>query len=102
MKFKPNEEVVVSDNYSELLMYNAQEFRSKRGHIVCSGTREGYDGYEVLFVDAFGHQTINFIRLNHLVPAPNRYISKSEPKWKRVAKEWEDKLWKDKIGDKDI
>lgn len=95
--FKPNEEALVIDDISVLKPYGATDLAGQRVTIVCKSWNEDIEGYDCEFTDRHGNQYTYFIPSDFLIPAPSRSESIKEPRWKRVANEWQKKLWKEKM-----
>lgn len=97
LTFKPNEEALVANNRSALKPFGSQEVAGQRVIILCKSDSGGIEGYEVEYTDEYGTQYTYFIPTDHLAPAPSRSLVTNEPRWKQVAKEWQQKLWKSKL-----
>lgn len=98
MIFKPNDQVLVIDNAS-LLDYTDTGLAGKSGVIVGRATQDGWDGYLVEFTSLYGFKSMEFIRADHIIPAPSKLLSTSKPKWEKKASDWQERLWKEKMKD---
>lgn len=98
--FAAGDQAIVTSDSSRLRAYGSVGATGKKVKVICRSYLEGYDGYEVEYTDDWGSVYTYFIASDDLIRAPSKYMPDKVPRWQSVAKQWQDRLWKDKLKEK--